>query len=121
MALLAPSDRKYVYESCSARSTILKYPLQRQQFIINVSCLSMWYTLWKILTSQRSWIKTQVNFKPSSDVTMKGGIFIVTNMTRLTSALVWVVMGTTCLESVMFLYIRKARPISVLLVWKKKK
>ena len=41
----------------------------------------------------------QVNLRPSSDVTKKGGTFIVTNMTRLTSALVWIVMGTTCLGS----------------------
>jgi hypothetical protein len=59
----------------------------------------MWYTLWKILTSQRSWIKIQVNLKLSSDVTKKGRTFIVTNMTRLTSALVCGVMGTTCLGS----------------------
>ena len=32
-------------------------------------------------------------------MTMKGGTLIVTKMIRLTSALVWVVMGTTCLES----------------------
>ena len=40
-----------------------------------------------------------MNFRPSSDVTMKGGTFIAINMTRLTSALVRVIMGTTCLES----------------------
>jgi len=68
------------------------------------------------VVSQNSWIKIQVNLRHSSDVTMKGGTFIVTNVTRLTSALVWVVMGTTCLGSVMFLYIRRDRPISVLLL-----
>lgn len=73
------------------------------------------------MTSQRSWIKIQVNLRPSNDVTMKGGTFIVINMTRLRSALAWVVMGTTCLGSVMFLYIRRDRPISVSLLWKNKK
>ena len=33
---------------------------------------------------QRSWLKIQVNLRPSSYVTMKGGTFIVTNMSRMT-------------------------------------
>ena len=60
---------------------------------VNVVCITENTDISEILD------KIQVNLRPSSDVTMKGGTFIVTNMTRLTSALVWVVMGTTCLGS----------------------